>query len=161
MAWLRALTAKDLDISFHSGKHFAAVNEMTEEFRQEVQYQGAFGSDGPVLRRIRPADEGSVSFTAVLLRTGVAGRMNDEGLLRDMRDFEVQVSRGKTVRTYTGCNWNRISIRSTLDSVTLDCDISIPGYTPGDVVTAANEAAADIVSAAGTVVGAIGSLFGD
>jgi hypothetical protein len=54
--------------------------------------------------------------------------MNDESLLRQMRDFDVQVRRGDVVRTYRGCNWNRISIRSTLDQVTLDCDISVPGY---------------------------------
>lgn len=128
MAWLEGLTAVDLGISFANGKDFAATQEMSEEFRQEVAYQGAFGTDGPVLRRIRPSDEGSVSFTCVLLRAGVANRMNDESLLRQMRDFDVQVKRGEVVRTYRGCNWNRITIRSTLDQVTLDCDISVPGY---------------------------------
>lgn len=128
MAWLEGLTAPDLDISFENGKHFAAVQEMSEEFRQEVTYQGAFGNDGPVLRRIRMADEGTVSFTAVLLRDGASAGMNDESLLRSMRDFDVQVNRGDRVVTYRGCNWNRIAIRSTLDSVTLDCDMSVPGY---------------------------------
>jgi hypothetical protein len=128
MAWLEGLTAVDLGISFAQGKDFATTQEMTEEFRQEVTYQGAFGTDGPVLRRIRPSDEGSVSFTVVLLKNGVQNRMNDETLLRQMRDFDVQVRRGDVVRTYRGCNWNRISIRSTLDQVTLDCDISVPGY---------------------------------
>lgn len=128
MAWLEGMTAVDLGISFANGRDFAATQEMSEEFRQEVAYQGAFGTDGPVLRRIRPSDEGSVSFTAVLLKEGVANRMNDETLLRQMRDFDVQVKRGDQVRTYRGCNWNRITIRSTLDQVTLDCDISVPGY---------------------------------
>lgn len=128
MAWLESLTAVDLGISFASGVDFAATQEMTEEIRQEVQYQGAFGTDGPVIRRVRPADEGTVSFNAVLLRRGVANRMNDESLLKQMRDFEVQTTRGDSVRTYQGCNWNRISVRSTLDQVVLDCDISIPGY---------------------------------
>jgi hypothetical protein len=128
MSWLQGLTAVDLGISFENGRDFAATQEMTEEFRQEVAYQGAFGTDGPVLRRVRPSDEGTVSFTAILLKDGVANRMNDESLLRQMRDFDVQVRRGDVVRTYRGCNWNRISIRSTLDQVTLDCDISIPGY---------------------------------
>lgn len=128
MAWLQGLTAVDLGISFENGRDFAATQDMTEEFRQEVAYQGAFGTDGPVLRRVRPSDEGTVSFTAILLKDGVANRMNDESLLQQMRDFDVQVKRGNTVRTYRGCNWNRISIRSTLDSVTLDCDISVPGY---------------------------------
>jgi hypothetical protein len=131
MAWLEGLTAVDLGISFENGKHFAATQEMTEEFRQEVAFQGAFGTDGPVLRRVRPADEGTVTFTAVLLKSGVTGsnKMNDEQLLKSMRDFDVQVSRGSQVRTYRGANWNRISIRSTLDQVTLDCDISIPGFS--------------------------------
>jgi len=129
MAWLKGLTAVDLGISFENGKDFAATQEMTEEFRQEVAYQGAFGTDGPVLRRIRPADEGTISFTAILLKEGVASRMNDESLLKQMRDFDVQVTRGNVVRTYRGCNWNRISIRSTLDQVTLDADISVPGYS--------------------------------
>lgn len=128
MAWLEGLTAPDLDIAFDNGEHFAAVQEMSEEFRQEVTYQGAFGNDGPVLRRIRNADEGTVSFSAILLRSGAAAGMNDESVLRSMRDFDVQVNRGDRVVTYRGCNWNRISIRSTLDSVTLDCDLSVPGY---------------------------------
>lgn len=128
MTWLQGLTAVDLGISFENGVDFAATSDMSEEFRQEVAYQGAFGTDGPVLRRVRPADEGTVSFTATLLKDGVANRMNDESLLKQMRDFDVQTKRGDTVNTYRGCNWNRISIRSTLDSVTLDCDISIPGF---------------------------------
>lgn len=129
MAWLKGLTAVDLGISFEQGRDFAATQDMTEEFRQEVAYQGAFGTDGPVLRRVRNADEGTVSFTAILLKEGAANHMNNEDLLRTMRDFDVQVVRGDAVKTYRGCNWTRISIRSTLDSVTLDCDISVPGYS--------------------------------
>lgn len=128
MAWLQGLTAVDLGVSFENGREFAATQDMTEEFRQNVTYQGAFGTDGPVLRRVAAADEGTFSFSAVLLKAGVASKMNDEAFLLQMRDFEVQVKRGDIVRTYAGCNWNRISIRSTLDNVTLDCDVSIPGY---------------------------------
>lgn len=128
MAWLEGLTAPDLDISFDNGKHFAAVQEMSEEFRQEVLYQGAFGNDGPVLRRVRNADEGTVSFNAILLREGAGAGMNDESVLRQMRDFDVQINRGERVVTYRGCNWNRIAIRSTLDQVTIDCDLSVPGF---------------------------------
>ena len=132
MAWLQGLTAVDLGIHFEQGKEFAATQDMTEEFRQNVTYQGAFGTDGPVLRRVQTADEGTVSFSAVLLKAGVASKMNDEAWLLQMRDFDVQTKRGDVVRTYQGCNWNRISIRSTLDNVTLDADISIPGYAaPG------------------------------
>lgn len=128
MAWLQGLTAVDLGVSFENGKEFAATQDMTEEFRQNVTYQGAFGTDGPVLRRVQAADEGTFSFSAVLLKEGVRQKMNDEAFLLQMRDFEVQVKRGDVVRTYTGCNWNRLSIRSTLENVTLDCDVSIPGY---------------------------------
>lgn len=130
MAWLQGMTAVDLGISFANGQHFAATQEMTEEFRQEVAYQGAFGTDGPVLRRVRPSDEGTVSFTCILLKDGVQQGMNDESVLRQMRDFDVQTTRGGKSYTYPGCNWNRISIRSTLDQVTLDADISVPGYAP-------------------------------
>jgi hypothetical protein len=133
MAWLEGLTAVDLGIKFTQNVHFAATQEMTEEIRQEVAYQGAFGTDGPVLRRIRPADEGTVSFSVVLLKEGVGSAMNDEVLLKQMRDFEVQTKRGDLVTTYAGCNWNRISIRSTLDQVTLDADISVPGYAAPNV----------------------------
>lgn len=133
MAWLQGMTAVDLGLSFISDRdftqEFSATQEMSEEFRQEVSYQGAFGNDGPVLRRIRPSDEGTVTFTVVLLKEGVARKMNDEQTLKQMRDFDVQITRGRSTRTYRGCNWNRISIRSTLDQVTLDCDISVPGYT--------------------------------
>jgi len=129
MAWLEGLTAVDLGISFENGKDFATTQEMTEELRQEVAYQGAFGTDGPVLRRVRPGDEGTVSFSVILLKQGVRNRMNDEILLKQMRDFDVQTKRGSLITTYRGCNWNRISIRSTLDQVTLDADISVPGYT--------------------------------
>jgi hypothetical protein len=128
MAWLQGITAEDLDIAFENGKHFAAVQEMTEEFRQEIAYQGAFGTDGPVLRRIRSAEEGTVNFSAILLKEGATAKMNDESTLKSMRDFDVQVVRGTEVRTYVGCNWSRIAIRSTLDQVTLDCDVSVPGY---------------------------------
>jgi hypothetical protein len=132
MAWLEGLTAVDLGISFENGKDFSATQEMSEELRQEVAYQGAFGTDGPVLRRIRPADEGTISFSVILLKQGVSNQMNNEALLKQMRDFDIQTKRGNLITTYRGCNWNRISVRSTLDQVTLDCDVSIPGYAaPG------------------------------
>jgi hypothetical protein len=128
MGWLAGITAVDLDIKFEAGQHFTAVQEMTEEFRQEVQYQGAFRHDGPVLRRKRPADEGTVSFSVILLKSGISGEMNDEDVLKAMEDFEITTKRGLTTQTYRGCNWNRISIRSTLDQCTLDADVSVPGY---------------------------------
>lgn len=128
MAWLEGLTAVDLGISFANGKDFAATTDMSEEFTQEVTYQTAFGHDGPVLRRVRKADEGTVTFTAVILKAGAASHMNDETVLQTMRDFDVQVVRGGKTYTYRGCNWRRITIRSGTDQVTLDCDVAIPGY---------------------------------
>ena len=52
MGWLAGITAPDLDITFEANKHFTAVQEMSEEVRQEITYQGAFGYNGPVLRRM-------------------------------------------------------------------------------------------------------------
>lgn len=127
MAWLEALNAPDLGI-FVNGQDFAATQEMTEETRQEVTFNGAFGFDGPVLRTVRLADEGTVSFSAILLKGGVARGLNDEDFIKTLRDFEIVTRRGSGRRVYRGCNWTRISVRSTLDQVTLDADISIPNY---------------------------------
>lgn len=131
MSWLEGLTAVDLGISFRNNEHFAATQEMSEEFRQEVNYQGAFGTDGPVLRRVRPADEATITGSVILLKDGAAAGMNDEDTLKTMRDFVVQTKRGNTFHTYRGANWARINVRSTQDNVTLDFDITIPGYDRG------------------------------
>lgn len=127
MAWLEALNAPDLGILI-AGEDFAATQDMTEEFRQEVRFQGGFGTDGPILRSVRQADEDSVSFSAILLKQGAARGMNDEKRLKGLRDFEVLVRRGSVRNPYFGCNWSRISINSTLDQVTLTADLSVPGF---------------------------------
>lgn len=129
--FLEALNAPDLGL-FLNGQDFTATQDMSEEMRQEVTYAGGFGVDGPILRHVRNADEGTLTFSAILLKNGVAGGLNSEKLLRTMRDFEVVTRRGdgpdgRTV--YRSCNWTRISVRSALNQVTLDCDISVPGYT--------------------------------
>ena len=129
MAWLEGLTAVDLGLTFANGRDFAATQEMTEELSQEVTYNGAFGTDGPVLRRIRKSDEGTLSFSAILLKAGVGNQMNNEDILKGMRDFDVICSRGDHHFKYVGCNWRRLTIRSTLDQVTLDADITVPGYS--------------------------------
>ena len=131
--WLKGITAADIDIEFFGGVHFIATQEMTEEMRQDVTYQGAFGTDGPILRRVKGADEGSVSFSVVLTRDGVDQRMNDESILLGMTDFEIKTTRGDTISTWTGCNWNRVSVRSTLDNVTLDADVSVPGWNAPNI----------------------------
>ncbi len=127
MAWLEALNAPDLGI-FIAGEDFAATQSMDEEKRQEVRFQGAFGVDGPVLRSVRRADEGTVSFSAVLLKKGVARGLNDEEKLSTQRDFEVMCRRGVRRPVYRGCNWTTIRIASTLDQVLLTTDISVPGW---------------------------------
>lgn len=129
MAWLEALNAPDLGILIN-GEDFTATQDMTEETRQEVTFQGAFGTDGPVIRHVRMADEGTLTFSAILLKKGVRRGMNDESRLKNLRDFEVITRRGDYRVHYRGCNWTRISIRSTVDQVTLDCDITVPGYSP-------------------------------
>ena len=127
MAWLEGLNAPDLGI-FVAGEDFAATQDMTEEFRQEISFRGAFGTDGPVLRTVRHADEDQVSFSAVLLKRGVARGMNDEDALKAMRDFEIMTRRGDHRSVYRGCNWSRISIASNLTESVLSADISVPGY---------------------------------
>ena len=128
MAWLEALNAPDLGI-FIAGEDFAATQDMTEEFRQEVRFAGAFGVDGPVLRTVRAADEDEVTFTAILLKRGVARGMNNEKRLKALRDFEVMTRRGDDRNVYRGCNWTLIRINSGQEQVTLNCNISVPGYT--------------------------------
>lgn len=127
MAWLEALNAPDLGI-FVAGEDFAATQTMDEEFRQEVRFQGAFGTDGPVLRTVRGADENTVSMSAILLKQGVARGLADEDDLRDQRDFEILVRRGDKNKVYRGVNWTTIRIASTLDQVTLTADFSVPGF---------------------------------
>lgn len=127
MAWLEALNAPDLGI-FIAGEDFAATQDMTEEFRQEVRYQGAFGTDGPVLRSVRKADEDTVTFSAVLLKRGVARGLNDEDKVKTLRDFEVMTRRGTHRAVYRGCNWTRITVTSGQDQATLSMDISVPGF---------------------------------
>ena len=127
MAWLEALNAPDLGI-FVAGEDFAATQTMDEEFRQEVRFQGAFGTDGPVLRTVRGADENTLSMSAILLKQGVARGLGDEDDLREKRDFEVLIRRGVKNRVYRGVNWTTIRISSTLDQVTLSADFSVPGF---------------------------------
>jgi hypothetical protein len=128
MALLEGISAPDLGL-FIAGEDFAATTDMTEEFGQNVTYNGAFGSVGPVLRQERNADENTHSFTVILLKNGVAKGMNNEDDLRALRDFDIITKRGAKLTTYTDCNWTRITITSGLDQVTLSADISVPGFS--------------------------------
>lgn len=128
MAWLEALNAPDLGI-FIAGEDFAATQDMTEEFRQTVSYRGAFGTDGPVLRSVQAADEDTVSFSALLLKRGVARGMNDETRIKNLRDFEVMTRRGDLRTVYVQCNWTMVRVVSGQNDVTLTCEISVPGFS--------------------------------
>lgn len=127
MAWLEALNAPDLGI-FIAGEDFAATQDMTEEFRQDISFRGAFGTDGPVLRSVKHADEDQVSFSAILLKRGAARGFNDETTVKTLRDFEVMTRRGELRNVYRGCNWSRVAITSGQTEVVLSMDISVPGF---------------------------------
>lgn len=130
MAFLEGLNAPDLGL-FINGEDFAATTDMTEEFGQTVAYSGAFGTDGPVLRTVRHADENTLTFTAILLKKGVANGLNSEKVLKTMRDFQIVTRRGDGSEghtVYDNCNWTRITITSGMDQVVLSCDISVPGF---------------------------------
>jgi len=129
LAFLEGITAVDLNLWFTNGVHYAAYQDMSEEVNQEVTYQGAFGTDGPVLRRKRKADTGTLTFTAVILKAGQTAGMNDIRVLQAMSDFMATCRVGGDTITYLNCNWTRITRRSTLDQCTIDADISIPGYS--------------------------------
>lgn len=127
MAWLEALNAPDLGI-FIAGADFAATQSFDEEFSQDVRYQGALGTDGPVLRSVKQADEDRVSLTAVLLKRGVARGLNSVKDIKKLRDFEIMTRVGDERTVYTGCNWTRVARNATPDQVTITCDISVPGF---------------------------------
>lgn len=133
MAFLEGLNAPDLGL-FINGQDFAATQDMTEEMSQDITYGGAFGTDGPVLRSVINADERTVSFSAILLKKGVANGLNSEKLLKSLRDFQIITRRGDAAvghTVYDNCNWRRISIASSLTQVVLTADISVPGFQDG------------------------------
>jgi hypothetical protein len=130
LAFLEAINAPDLGL-FINGQDFAATQDMTEESRQDVTYQGAFGVEGPLLRQVRHADDGTITFTAILLKRGVSNGLNSEKQLLKMRDFQIVTRRGEDDEghtVYNNCNWTRVTVRSGIDQVTLDCDVSVPGF---------------------------------
>ena len=126
-AFLTAISAGDLGI-FVEGEDFLAVQSMREQYRQEVTYRTAFGADHPTIRTKRAADENVVSFSFVLLKSGVQRGLNNYAVLRAMEDFEIQTKKGDTIETYVGCNWTSIDVDSGLDAVTVNVDVSVPGF---------------------------------
>jgi hypothetical protein len=129
VAFLEAISAKDLGI-FLEKQDFIGVQDASEETRQEITWRGMFGTDGPAMRTVRHADEDTLNFTAIILKSGAERGLNKKSQILAMKDFDVQLKLGAQSLTYKMCNWTRVSHRATLTEVTLDCDISIPGYNP-------------------------------
>lgn len=124
MKYLEALAAEDLGIVI-AGDHFAAVQTMDEESTKTVNYDGAFGHKGSIVRTVTPADADTISFTALLLKPGQNAGMNDESFMRNLNAFTVAATRGQgQVYVYQNCCWTSLRISSTLQSVTLNADFS-------------------------------------
>lgn len=133
-AWLEALNAPDLGIVI-AGDHYAATQTMDEEHRQTVSYLGGFGTDGPVARSVRRADESALSMSAILMKPGQDAGMADETFLLSLRSFQISTRRGSSGQpsdwhVYDNCAWNTVRVSSTLDQVTMTADFSVPGYEP-------------------------------
>lgn len=126
-AFLEAISAGDLGI-FVNQQDFVAVQSMREQYRQEVGYRSAFGSNHPIIRNKRAADENVVSFSFILLKSGVARGLNSYQTLRQLEDFEIQTKKGDIYETYQGCNWTSIDIDTGLDQVMVNIDVSVPGF---------------------------------
>lgn len=126
-AFLEAISAGDLGI-FVNGQEFIAVQSMRERLRQEVSYRGSFGQKHPNIRTKRFADENQVSFSFLVLKSGVEKGLNSYRVLKQMEDFEVQTKKGSVVETYVGCNWTDIDIDSGMDQVMVNVDVSMPGF---------------------------------
>lgn len=127
--WLEGLNAPDLGLVV-AGKHFAATQSMDEEKRQNINFGGAFGHKGAIVRSVRKADESTISFSAILLKPGQdvgMDALDDEDYLEDQDAFKVLCRRGaNNWKVYPECSWSMIHIASTLDQVMLNADISHP-----------------------------------
>ena len=126
-AFLEAISAGDLGV-FLEGEDFVAVQSMRERFRQELTYRNAFGATHPIIRTKRAADEQTVSFSFLLLKSGVQRGLNSYRVLRQMSDFEIQTKKGDMIETYLGANWTDIDIDSGMEQVMVNVDCSIPGF---------------------------------
>lgn len=130
--FLEALNAPDLGIVV-AGNHYAATQTMDEEHRQMINYNGAFGAEGPVTRSRRHADDSTISMSALLLEPGQNAGMDDEDFLLDMDSFQISCRRGSSGQpsdwhVYDGCAWNTVRVSSSLEQVMLTVDFSVPGF---------------------------------
>ena len=129
-SWLEALSAPDLGLVI-AGDHFAATQTMDEEQRQNVTFNGGFGTDGAVCRAIRRADENTLSMSAILLQPGQNAGMDDESFLYDLVSFKIAARRGSNNWfVHNDCVWNSIRVSATLDQTTLTADFTVPRYDP-------------------------------
>lgn len=122
--YLEALAAEDLGIVI-AGDHFAATQTMDEESTKTVNFDGAFGSKGAVIRTVTPGDADTISFTALLLKPGQNAGMQDETFMRELDNIKVAAQRGSgQFYVYQNCAWTSLRVASTLNSVTLSADFS-------------------------------------
>lgn len=118
------MAAEDLGIVI-AGNHFAATQTMDEGSTQTVNYDGAFGSKKAIIRTVTPADEDTISFTALLLKPGQNAGMEDEGWMRTLVNFQIAARRGSgKFFVYDDCVWTSIAVASTRTSVTLTGNFS-------------------------------------
>lgn len=126
-AFLEAISAGDLGILVNN-QDFIAVQSMRERYRQEVSYRGSFGQAHPTIRTKRAADENTISFSFLLLKSAIQKGLNSYKVLRGLEDFEITTRKGTVLETYIGCNWTDIDIDSGQDQVMVNVDITVPGF---------------------------------
>lgn len=129
MAFLTAISKEDLGV-FVAGQDFIGTQNMRERLSQTVTYRSAFGNSHPVIRTKTPADSNQVSFSFLLLKSGVQKGLNSYRVLQNLEDFEIQTKKGTLYETYAGCNWTDIDIDSQQDAVTVNVDCTVPGFIP-------------------------------
>lgn len=129
MAFLQSLAKEDLGV-FVAGQDFIGTQSMRERLSQNITYRTAFGFSHPIIRSKSPADANQVSFSFLLLKSGVQRGLNSYKVLQQMEDFEVQTKKGTLYETYSDANWENIDIDSGMDAVTVSVDCTIPGFVP-------------------------------
>lgn len=129
MAFLTSFAKEDLGV-FVAGQDYIGVQSMSEKLSQTVTYRSAFGFAHPVIRTLTPADSDQVSFSFILLKSGVTKGLSSYRVLRSLQDFEIQTKKGNLTETYSDCNWTDINIDSAMDAVTVSVDCTVPSFVP-------------------------------